>query len=167
MTRTWTAAYAGMSKENSSSIFHLFAVSMESQFDVTHNKPGKHFISQKRTGGMKTWSISDDHKAVHITYTRNTALHILGLCTHTQTVLRPSWTGTTWVSWHQKGKNQEGKTNPNLLEQEWQWHKLGHMQICTLIQTQLHQHPNTQFYRPYALLATQPTVSKHWRLWNE
>jgi len=27
---------------------------MESQFDVTHNKPGKHFVSQKRTGGMKT-----------------------------------------------------------------------------------------------------------------
>jgi len=36
---------------------------------------------------------------------------------------------------------QEGKTNLNLLEQrdsEWQWHQLGHMQICTLTQTHNH-----------------------------
>jgi len=56
--------------------------------------------------------------------------------THT-TVLWPSWilSGTTQVSWH-----QEGKTNLDLLEQdsEWQWHQLGHMQICTLIQTHKH-----------------------------
>jgi len=37
MTRTCTAAYAGMSKENISSIFHLFALSMELQFHVSHN----------------------------------------------------------------------------------------------------------------------------------
>jgi len=39
--------------------------------------------------------------------------------THT-TVLRPSWilSGTTWVSQHQKGKNQEGKINLDLPEQE-------------------------------------------------
>ena len=36
--------------------------------------------------------------------------------------------GTTWVSRYQKGK-----TNLDLLERdsEWQWHQLGHMQICT------------------------------------
>ena len=46
-------------------------------------------------------------------------------------------------------------------DSEWQWHQLGHMQICTLIQTQPRQHPTTQFfYRPDALPATQPTVSK-------
>jgi len=43
--------------------------------------------------------------------------------THTQTdttVLWPSWisSGITRVSRHQKGKNQEGKTNLDLLEQE-------------------------------------------------
>ena len=39
-----------------------------------------------------------------------------------------------------KRQNQEGKTNLDLLEQdsEWQWHQLGHMQICTLIQTHKH-----------------------------
>ena len=44
--------------------------------------------------------------------------------------------GTTWVTWYQKGK-----TNLDLLEQEmmeWQWHQLGHMQICTLLQTHNH-----------------------------
>jgi len=34
-------------------------------------------------------------------------------------------------------RHQKGKTNLDLLEQdsEWQWHQLGHMQICTLTQT--------------------------------
>jgi len=44
--------------------------------------------------------------------------------------------GTTQVSRYQKGK-----TNLDLLEQEiseWQWHQLGHMQICTLTQTYNH-----------------------------
>ena len=43
--------------------------------------------------------------------------------------------GTTQVSHYQKGK-----TNLDLLEQ------LGHMQICTLTQTQPRQHPTTQFF---------------------
>jgi len=32
----------------------------------------------------------------------------------------------------------KGKTNLDLLEQELQWHLLGHMQICTLSQTDNH-----------------------------
>jgi len=87
--------------------------------------------------------------------------------THTHTHTAVSWStrilsGTTQVSRHQKGK-----TNLHLLKQEseWQWHQLGHMQICTLTQTQRRQHPTTHFfYRPDALPAAQPTVSKH-RWW--
>jgi len=40
------------------------------------------------------------------------------------------------VSWYQKGK-----TNLDFIEardSEWQWHKLGHMQVCTLLQTNNH-----------------------------
>jgi len=39
------------------------------------------------------------------------------------------------VSWYQKGK-----TNLDLLKQEteWQWHHLGHMQVCTSLQTDNH-----------------------------
>ena len=69
---------------------------------------------------------------------------------------------TTWVS-----RNQEGKTNLDFTgarDSEWQWHQLGHMQVCTSLQTD--NHANTHhsvFYRPDALPATQPTASKHWR----
>jgi len=70
---------------------------------------------------------------------------------------------TTWVSQHQKGK-------PFwiLLEQEmmeWQWQQLDNMQIvCTSLQTDNHASTSPfSFYRPDALLAAQPTASKHWR----
>ena len=44
--------------------------------------------------------------------------------------------GTTQVSRYQKGK-----TNPDFNEardSEWQWHQLGHMQVCTSLQTDNH-----------------------------
>jgi len=43
---------------------------------------------------------------------------------------------TTWVSRYQKGKNQLGFTGTR--DSEWQWHQLGHMQVCTLLQTDNH-----------------------------
>jgi len=57
-----------------------------------------------------------------------------------------------------------------LLEREmmrWQWHQLDHMQIiCTSLQTGNHASASPlNFYRPDALPAAQPTVSKHWRLY--
>jgi len=60
---------------------------------------------------------------------------------------------------------QKGKTNLDFTEakdSEWQWHQLGHMQVCTLLQT--HNHASTtqlSFYKPDALSTTQPTVPKH------
>ena len=51
---------------------------------------------------------------------------------------------TTQVSQYQKGK-----TNLDFIEardSEWQWNQLGHMQVCTLLQTQPHQHPATLFF---------------------
>ena len=44
---------------------------------------------------------------------------------------------------------------------KWQWHQLGHMQVCTLLQTD--NHASTPPLRPDALPAAQPTASKHWR----
>jgi len=46
------------------------------------------------------------------------------------------FSGTTQVSWYQKGK-----TNLNFNEardSEWQWHQLGHMQVCISLQTDNH-----------------------------
>jgi len=70
--------------------------------------------------------------------------------------------GTTRV-----GRYQKGKTNLDFTEardSEWQWHQLGHMQVCTLLYRDNHAStPPLSFYRPDALPAAQPTASKHWR----
>ena len=45
---------------------------------------------------------------------------------------------------------QKGKTNQDFTEardSEWQWHQLGHMQVCTSLQTtDNHATPTTQFF---------------------
>jgi len=68
--------------------------------------------------------------------------------------------GTTRVS-----RYQRGKTNMDFTEErdsEWRWHQLGHMQVCTSLQTDNHAStPPLSFYRPDALPAAQPTASKH------
>jgi len=40
------------------------------------------------------------------------------------------------VSQYQKGKNNLDFTDAR--DSEWQWHQLGHMQVCTLLQTDYH-----------------------------
>jgi len=40
------------------------------------------------------------------------------------------------VSRYQKGKNNLEFTEAR--DSEWQWHQLGHMQVCTLLQTDNH-----------------------------
>jgi len=66
----------------------------------------------------------------------------------------------TQVSWHQKGKTNLDFTEAR--DSEWQWHQLGHMQVCTSLQTDNHANtPTTVFYRPDALSAAKPTASNH------
>ena len=66
--------------------------------------------------------------------------------------------GTNQVSRYQKGK-----TTLDFIEardSEWQWHQLGRMQVCTLLQTDNHASTHRSvFYRPDALPAAQPTAS--------
>jgi len=58
---------------------------------------------------------------------------------------------------------QKGKTNLDFAEardSEWQWHQLGHVHVCTLLQTGNHAStPPLCFSRPDALPAAQPTAS--------
>ena len=72
------------------------------------------------------------------------------------------FSGTTQVSQYRKGK-----TNLDFIEardSEWQWHQLGHMQVCTSLQTDNYTStPPLSFYRPDARPVAQPTASKHWR----
>ena len=93
---------------------------------------------------------------------------------HTQT--HPSngpFSRTTRVSQYQKGKTNLDFTEAR--DSDWQWHQLGHMQVCISLQTDNHAStpPLKVFYRPDALPAAQPTASKHWRhvvadhtMWN-
>jgi len=71
------------------------------------------------------------------------------------------FSGTTQVSRYQKGKTSLDFTEAR--DSKWQWHQLGHMQVCTLLQTDNHTSTTllTFFYRPDALPAAQPTASKH------
>jgi len=74
------------------------------------------------------------------------------------TITQP-FSETTWVSRYQKGKTNLDFTEAR--DSEWQWHLLGHMQVCTSLQTDNHaSNPPLSFYRPHALPATQPTASK-------
>ena len=55
--------------------------------------------------------------------------------THTHPFNGPfSW--TTQVSRYQKGKTNLDFTEAT--DSEWQWHQLGHMQVCTLLRTDNH-----------------------------
>jgi len=57
--------------------------------------------------------------------------------THTHThPFNGHFSGTTQVSRYQKGKTNLDSTEAR--DSEWQWHQLGHMQVCTLLQTDNH-----------------------------
>jgi len=59
--------------------------------------------------------------------------------THTHTHTHPfngPLSGTTQVSWYQKGKTNLDFTEAR--DSEWQWLQLGHMLVCTSIQTDNH-----------------------------
>jgi len=67
---------------------------------------------------------------------------------------------STLVSRYQKGNTNLDFTEAR--DYEWQWHQLGHMQVCTSLQTDTMPAPHhSVFYRLDALPAAQPTASKH------
>ena len=55
--------------------------------------------------------------------------------THTHPFNGP-FSGTTRVSWYQKGKTNLDFTEAR--DSEWQWHQPGHMQVCISLQTDNH-----------------------------
>jgi len=59
------------------------------------------------------------------------------------------------VSRYEKSKTDLDFTEAR--DNEWQWHQLGYMQLCTLFQTDNHAStPPLSFFT-----AAQPTASKH------
>ena len=117
-----------------------------------------------------SWPQSQQRRAVVVQLHQTRSLHVRWLCTthtpasdHTHTHTHPSngfFFRTTRV-----GRYQKGKTNLDFTEvrdSEWQWHQLGHMQVCTSFQTDNHASTSTlSFLQACALPAAQPTTSKH------
>ena len=83
--------------------------------------------------------------------------------THTRPFNVPL-SGTTWISRYEKGKTNLDFTEAR--DSEWQWHQLFiSWAICKSVpccrQITMPAPHHSVFYRPDALHATQPTVSKH------
>jgi len=73
-----------------------------------------------------------------IMFTQNSQEH---KHTHTHPFNGP-FSGATWVRRYQKGKTNLDFTEAR--DSEWQWHQLGHMQVCILLQTDNHTSPPHQ-----------------------
>jgi len=82
--------------------------------------------------------------------------------THTHAHTHPFigiFSGTTRVSRYQKGKTNLDFTEAR--ESEWQWHQLGRMQVCTLLQTDNHASAPLLSFLQTGCPSCQPTASKH------
>jgi len=102
---------------------------------------------------------------VHISYIHLSVFNTPGIScismlhTHTHThTFNGSLPGTTRVSRYQKGKTSLDFTEAR--DSEWQRHQLGRVQVCTSLQ--IDNHASTPPLS-FALPATQPTASKHWK----
>ena len=65
--------------------------------------------------------------------------------------------GTTQVSQYQKGKSNLDFTGAR--DSEWQWHQLGHMQVCTLLQTDNHASTSLLSFLQAGCPSCRPTNS--------
>jgi len=64
---------------------------------------------------------------------------------------------TTQVSQYQKGKTNLDFTGAR--DNEWQWHQLGHMQVCTLLQTDNHASTSLLSFLQAGCPSCRPTNS--------
>ena len=112
------------------------------------------------------------HRVIKVWPSSMSAVHALSawLATASQVVLvyqfththpyKGPFSGTTRVSRYQKGKTNLDFTEAQ--DSEWQWHQLGHMQVCTSLQTDNHAStPPLSFLQAGCPSCCQPTASKH------
>ena len=64
---------------------------------------------------------------------------------------------TTWVSQYQKGKTNLDFTGAR--NSEWQWHQLGHVQVCTSLQTDNHASTPPLYFLQARCPSCRPTNS--------
>jgi len=70
-----------------------------------------------------------NHSKLHHNYQLYYHYYLFASRTHTHPFNGP-FSETAWVSQYQKGKTDLDFTEARV--SEWQWHQLGHMQVCTL-----------------------------------
>jgi len=59
-------------------------------------------------------------------------------------------------------KDKTGLDFAEATDSEWQWHRLGHLQVCTLLPADNYAStPLLSFLQADALPVAQPTASKH------
>jgi len=68
------------------------------------------------------------------------------------------FSGTTQVSWYQKGKTNLDFTEAR--DSEWQWHQLGRMQVCTSLQTDNHASTHNSVFFTGRMLFLPPNRVK-------
>ena len=114
--------------------------------------------------GQVLASPNSERKALYIPVHQNGNI-MTNSTTHTHThPFNGPLSGTTRVSQYQKGETNLDFTEAR--DSEWQWHQLGHMQVCTSLQTDNHTStPPLSFFtgRMPFLPPNQQCQSKHWR----
>jgi len=113
---TSTSMLTLLAADSSTNNLQQFSVSLAR----TQCVPQRHFRTSKQT---------------HLHPQFYTEFHLKETHTHTHPFNGP-FSRTTQVSRYQKGKSNLDFTEAR--DSEWQWHQLGHMQSCTLLQTENH-----------------------------
>ena len=146
--------------------YHFFAYGVVSKLEVD-----KHLVNNLLDVAAVTHrvqqvdgSLSNAHVTLRLTAQIYILLWVLCCCCcyYTHPFNGPL-SGTTQVSWYQKGT-----INPDFTEARdsgWQWHQLGHMQVCTSLQTDNHAStPPLSFLQAGcpSCLPTNSTASKHY-----
>ena len=84
-----------------------------------------------------TWTVNANSLKQNIIVIKEICSWLSPFCKHTPThQFNGPFSGTTQVSRYQKGEINLDFTEAR--DSEWQWHQLGHMQVCTSLQTDNH-----------------------------
>ena len=112
-------------------------------------KPSDSFSSASRGKTSAVYSSALYCRSVYPEFLRS-------IVTHTHPFNGP-FSGTTRV-----GRYQKGKTNLDFTEardSEWQWHQLGHVQVCTSLQTDNHASTSSLSFLQAGCPSCRPTNS--------
>ena len=94
--------------------------------------------------GWRWWAVAEQWTYGHTERHWYTTAYSTTWHTHTHPFNSPL-SGSTRVSQYQKGKTNLDFTEAR--DSEWQWHQLGHMQVCTSLQTDKHaSSPQLKFF---------------------